>query len=87
MSYEVKINDTKYHASQNNPYSNEWHAVDENYDAEHDGFDWNSESHVGSGDTKIEALIDLLANYDEFSDEQYNYIVSRLKAGATEITA
>lgn len=85
--YELTINGTKYFASQQDPYNTSyWHATDENYEAEHDGFDWHSSSPVGSGDTAIEALVDLLANYDEFNEEQYDYIVSRIQSGATEVT-
>ena len=57
----VTINNMKIYVSQQNPYSNEWSAVDENYDAETDEYGtWHSSHPVGVGNTKEEAINDLL---------------------------
>lgn len=62
----LERNNKKIYVSQENPYSNEWSAVDENYDAATDEYGcWHSSSPVGIGNTPDEAVNDLLEQLDE----------------------
>lgn len=61
----IEINNRKFYVSQNNPYNNEWSAVDENYDAEVIDGTWHSSCHVGIGNTPQKAIDDLLNLEDE----------------------
>lgn len=61
------INGITYTASQDNPYGNEWTAMDENYSASTDDEGiWHHDAPMGMGDTAIEAVRDLLG-------QQYDY--------------
>jgi hypothetical protein len=57
----------KIHTSQPNPYSTEWSAVDDNYDAEWAGEEdgWVSSSPHGHGKTEAEAIADLREQIEE----------------------
>lgn len=62
----LNINNKKIYVGQENPYSNEWTAVDENYDAETDEYGtWHSSCPIGVGNTADEAVNDLLAQLDD----------------------
>ncbi|CEG60982.1 hypothetical protein [Legionella micdadei] len=53
-------NERKFYVSQYNPYSSEWAAVCENYDAEFIDDSWVSSYAIGIGNTPDEAIDDLL---------------------------
>jgi len=76
---EIIINNTKVYCKQDNPYGNEWYVHDENYDAEHDGFDWTASGATGTGKTAFSAIIDYLYNlYPDWDDESFNELLNQL---------
>lgn len=61
MAIIKTIDGVKVTISQDNPYSDEWYCIDENYDAETDeAGHWHALGVTGVGNTPDEALEDYL---------------------------
>lgn len=78
------LNGTKYEASQENPYGNDWIATDENFSGSTDDEgNWHNDAPVGQGNTAMEAIMDLLVQQ---TDWMLDRIESNLESGVSEMT-